>query len=395
MANKDGIISAPIDISSDVYPVLGLTPINGVYTVGYVCANDHGKVNMWSRMKPMHNPNIFTYPRPNEWWRGADQNCGFTLKQVNSYLDIPDAYTADGMNGWKYNPPKGGESSPYRLGDFNQYFHDAIPPVYGLSVPEKVATDGKLWVTTKIAKENEDNAALPGSLTLFDFKGVKATDDVNSLGDYYFGFVIKAESKDTRTLRVTSTFRGAGGIASFDLSTALLLQDVTYMVYPFLALNAISQSSADATNTYYTIPNVKPMGFKVVSASEAIGLTVFFTADKALDGTNIAWELKIAADKAVEVYDSYVQCRYQSSGSLANDEYQTNIGAFSIAANRTFTTSGSFKITSTDKAYVLYLYLRTNKGTFTRKVTPRANGSGAGDEPYIPWLPEETENQSL
>lgn len=395
MANKDGIISAPIDLYSDVYPVLGLTPENGVYTVGHVCANEHGKVNMWSRMKPMHNPIIFTFPRPAEWWRGADLNCGFTLKQVNSYLNIPDAYTEDGMNGWEYNAPKGGESSPYRLGDFNQYFHDAIPPIYGFSVPTKVAVGGKLWVTAKIAKANEDSTTLPGSLTLSDFMGVKTASGVSSLGDYYFGIVIKEVTTNGRTFRVTSSLRGAGGVACFDLSTTLLLQNTTYKVYPFLSLNAISQTASDSTNTYYSVPNVKPMSFVVVSESEAIGLTVFFTANKSTDGNYITWDLTIAADKATEVYDSYIQCRYQSDGSLANDEYQTNLGTFSIGAGRTYTNSGSYNITtSSSKAYFLNLYLRTNKGTFTRKVTPRMVG-GIDDEPYIPWLPEETENQNL
>jgi hypothetical protein len=49
MAHSNGVITAPVGIDADIAPVLGV----GSYDLGYLCSNIHGKINKWSRIKPV------------------------------------------------------------------------------------------------------------------------------------------------------------------------------------------------------------------------------------------------------------------------------------------------------------------------------------------------------
>lgn len=84
--------------------------------VGVLCTSPN--INMWSKWKPI-NANCTTL---------TDQilishNYGITAPSVSSTIDA--ALTKV----WSYDRPKGGATSPYRLGDFRGYDHTAPPPV--------------------------------------------------------------------------------------------------------------------------------------------------------------------------------------------------------------------------------------------------------------------------
>lgn len=52
MGNSNGKITAPVSLHADIYPVLGLTKSGTFYDTGWVCGNEHGKINMYSGRKP-------------------------------------------------------------------------------------------------------------------------------------------------------------------------------------------------------------------------------------------------------------------------------------------------------------------------------------------------------
>lgn len=49
MAHSNGKITAPVGIDADIAPVLGVSS----YDLGYLCSNAHGKINKWSKIKPV------------------------------------------------------------------------------------------------------------------------------------------------------------------------------------------------------------------------------------------------------------------------------------------------------------------------------------------------------
>ena len=53
MGHSNGKITAPVGLDSDVYPTLGIGPTSDGYELEYACANTHGKINKWSKKKPV------------------------------------------------------------------------------------------------------------------------------------------------------------------------------------------------------------------------------------------------------------------------------------------------------------------------------------------------------
>lgn len=83
--------------------------------VGQLCT--HPNINMWSKRKPVRDSRL-SIP-VNEVGRGSAQDYG---------LNIP-AYQGDDSLLTTYVRPTGGSMSPYRLGDFRGYEHNAGIPV--------------------------------------------------------------------------------------------------------------------------------------------------------------------------------------------------------------------------------------------------------------------------
>lgn len=387
MSNSNGIIQAPVDLVNDVYRVLGIGPQNGGYSVGYACSNTHGKINMWSRMKPVHLNKLF-HERTGNWWKGADYNCGLTPKGVPDYRNIPAAFTSDGMNGWTYSPPAGGASSPYRQEDFDNYFHGATPPMFNFTANEKVAMGKTLWVSCMLTAQPDSGSSKDsyGSIAFEDIQGVAVEDGITSLGDYYFGIVI-TDSTGKVVDRVAGPNRASSGLVGYTVKAPLKLNQ-TYTAYPYLSLRENPQGETDNISQCYTIPNVKPASFKVVSLEESAGLVIFFTAVRQSDTFDsfITWDIKITAEQNISVLASHIECRY-TTGSLNVNEYSKNLGSFSISPGTPYTNSGKFSSLDSSKQYHLNIYLRTNIGTFERNGVLPIESAPDPDQPVKPWEP--------
>lgn len=52
MSVNNNRISAPIGLQ-EVYSLLGVTPTGGLRDLAYICGNSHGKINKWSKKKPI------------------------------------------------------------------------------------------------------------------------------------------------------------------------------------------------------------------------------------------------------------------------------------------------------------------------------------------------------
>ena len=122
--NSNGKITAPVSLHADVYPVLGLTKTGTYYDTGWVCSNSHGKINKWSKRKPIR------YAQPGELtdaqFKGtyADNNQGiyYGMKVASEAGRLGQLHTAS----WEYLPPRPG-TDWCRLTDFVGYDHNAKP----------------------------------------------------------------------------------------------------------------------------------------------------------------------------------------------------------------------------------------------------------------------------
>lgn len=110
MGNNNGIITSPINLETDVYKVLGLGSQNGYYDVGYACSNEHGKINISSRYKPV-NSSILGILSKEQF-----KTLCYGFGDVISSSDIS-------QRKWGYIPPT--DAGFYRLTDFDNYNHRA------------------------------------------------------------------------------------------------------------------------------------------------------------------------------------------------------------------------------------------------------------------------------
>ena len=151
--NKDGLIFAtPIDESSDSYGIgidADISPVLGVGSddLGYLCSNQHGKINIWSRFKPMiwNDVSIHMYDDyvnnndTNKWWQGADGQCGLDIPYTNQIVSggVPDKFF-NGEMAWGYNAPEPNSKQPARALDFDGYNHYAVKPISTEGMPTDV-----------------------------------------------------------------------------------------------------------------------------------------------------------------------------------------------------------------------------------------------------------------
>lgn len=96
--------------------------------VGYLCSNQHGRTNKWSKYKPVIWNRTNVDSTPYEWYKAQDGFCGLGKATAFTYAGICDFYRGDSSSAaWEYKPPTGGANAPYRLGDFRRYDHNAEP----------------------------------------------------------------------------------------------------------------------------------------------------------------------------------------------------------------------------------------------------------------------------
>lgn len=137
MPVTDGLITHPIGVA-EVCQVIGGNSTD----VGYVCHSS--SVNKWALFKPvvranlldttsqLNNDKTWNTSLSNPWWKSDSGFYGFSIPRLydGTWEDITDIASAT----WVRQIPSGTISSPYRLIDFNYYYHRAVRP-YSISLP--------------------------------------------------------------------------------------------------------------------------------------------------------------------------------------------------------------------------------------------------------------------
>ncbi len=316
MAISDGKIKAAVGFA-DVQSVLGTT----AYDLGVLCR--HENINMWAKFKPVRNSimNIVGQIDPsasntdkkwrrdddyyfhdpatniNPWWQGADGKYGLneTNAQVNvstgqlgmeDALNVLKAKINGGTNGWTYNKPRGGDySEPFRLTDFNQYYHRAPYPVSGIIVNDVMASGTSTWYLTVHWREGIESSTV-SAIADRDFI---TPQDVTNL-TLHLGFAIFKDNNGTKIpigwVIGNNTWIGVG-IQSQDVSDGVIKRGDnavrmklssmhTYYILPIYGTQQVAQPTATAANAsglptsamfLYTVPYSYFVPFKAVKVS--------------------------------------------------------------------------------------------------------------------------------
>ena len=150
MANENGLIyrsvSTGVGLLGDIRQVFGL-PYNHIAEI-ITEAISRGLINKWAKCKPIHYPNRIPLAEADFRGRPVDTNdhgLVYGLK-VPSQVSIVDPAAFHGTT-WEYagypNAPGLSGHSLYRVRDFDGYFVNALPDIYG-----QIPSTSKFYVGT-------------------------------------------------------------------------------------------------------------------------------------------------------------------------------------------------------------------------------------------------------
>ena len=209
---------------------LGTTGINttlvantigvGSNDVGILCTST--KINRWSKWKPISAPFIIS----NKGWfpQGTLDKLAQKIKYGLKYSTINADWNDIHQINWNYDKPVGGTNSPYRLGDFRKYKHDAVA-IASMNIPEKLYTDSYSTIQLPSFLVSTDD--------ILSIKSFLESISDNYL-DYYFGIAV---NEYAATFGKVSELNYSFNI---DLSVLGILDGTASKVSFFILKNAIT-----------------------------------------------------------------------------------------------------------------------------------------------------------
>lgn len=123
MSANNGLITAPVT-TTDVGSTIGSSSRN----VGVLCTSS--QINKWSKHKPVNYPK--TTGLVESEWKGTTADNGKGIFYGLQIGATATSWSTLHTSNYAYvGRPTGGSTSPYRLGDFRGYDHNAVPNLTG------------------------------------------------------------------------------------------------------------------------------------------------------------------------------------------------------------------------------------------------------------------------
>lgn len=346
--NSNGKISAPISLHADVYAVLGLTKTGTYYDTGWVCGNSHGRINKWSKKKPIR------YAQPGELTDA--QFKGTTADNVQGiYYGLKVASQA-GLLGqlhsvnWDYLPPRPG-TDWCRLTDFNGYDHNARPQYDKFNSPGTVALNQQTFYFVCTMAEESTRA------DMVNFS------DLEDMGELYFGVYITG----TRTKCATSDSPGGSSVA-FKTNTFVVGD---YTAYPFLSSVKQTQDAVMQAGRFYTVPGCEPVEFSIVQTT----ISPIIRAYKGTSGViAIRYEVEVSnSGGSTRLTNNTLYLRYADkdiNDTMVSGERRIELPDVTAANGITSVATGTFTNIPSDLYANAKLWVRLGGGLYVASAVP-------------------------
>ena len=332
MALANGKITAPVSIN-DLKSLFG----EGSGDLATLCTSQ--KINVWAKYKPT----VFPSPFPDDWYKAKDGNYGLNItvdNRVSSWSALVAEYSKP-KNGYSniYIRPSGGATSPYRLGDFRGYNHNAKPEISDYLAATNYIEDSPISLSVAYNAITVDGDQV-------SYK------DVEVYKGLYFGYVITDISG--KTLKLLAT---ASTTSSYEVRIAArTLLAGNYRLYPMFCNVDYSTNHTLRAMYCYAIPNLA--GGKIMSvitASESVMANFqSINAKYTLSTTRIAVTL-ITTEHASDVTNIGIYCCYQTDPTkgqaMVSGEYYRTISRMT----RGETQIVNFNNLLSNKSYLIYV----------------------------------------
>ena len=143
--------------------------------VGQLCI--HPNVNKWSKWKPVRHPKVT--PLTEGDLRSRNYGLSFPINLDSDYTVA--------LEEWIYSKPTGGADSPFRLGDFRNYNHQAIEIMW----IDPLSNINVINPNYTVNIEGNSMTGGPYQIGVEDLKGQM------NLNNFYFGCIFRHQNGDT------------------------------------------------------------------------------------------------------------------------------------------------------------------------------------------------------
>lgn len=338
MSHNNGIIKAPVAMS-DVQVVIGSQSTD----LATLCTD--GSINKWAKYKPVSKDLIDTTAQLDSnkewlssatWWKGTDGNCGITFSTFST-VAAARAAIVNGVNVWNYTKPTGGSYAPFRLTDFNQYYHNAPCPTTSVGASDAQLKAGAI-LTIMVATSIDDDISLK-------------LNHVGSFANYYY-LAALFTSDGTLVLLHTSTKKigeyNSGETISIEIPynngsygyQGKLTEGTTYKCFVMISSVAYTCSTLAQSGTYIPLPEngsnagLGPTDVRCLASSQ------YASVDAVANGRLVSWTVNLyGAGNPTAVT---VQLIYASTKAVVSGQSKTiNF------ANGSVVISGGYQRTNT------------------------------------------------
>ena len=272
MAHSSTVISAPVNMPTDLAAVLGISGTD-------LAANcTSSAINMWAKGKPEGVASGLQAMPVGILTNAMRALNGYGIRTLyqNGYGSlsglVSDLRNNSVRSMFEYIKPSGGSSSPYRLADFNGYYHEANTPIWSPYNPTdtlRVNGDGtlQLYFYTNVN----------GSEMEIGLKDLRFTSDNHTFADYYFGILIYDNSSyyaATQNHVMGSSWQEGLDVTLTGVPVPSGSNIYTYQMVPFFATQPISSQSASFVGTIFPMTFAKTE-IKVGSAASLVSISTW------------------------------------------------------------------------------------------------------------------------
>ena len=396
MSYNSGLIQDPVSVY-DVRQAIGSSSTD----VGTLCKSD--SVNKWAKYKPIKFATIGILTTQNI----TSKNYGIVDIPVWSRLDyMADFLFADNratnqtwwptcdiskgslsLEYWAHEKPTGNSSSPYRLADFDNYYHLAEAPVGNMS-PTSIEISPSALLTIRFPL----GASNTNALKLSDFALPDAGD--RAVSGMYFGVVLKQKVGTmtagkyaiTQTTTVAS-LSGDNASVQIQLTASDTAWAGTWNIYPIISQVAIASltSSLSTYTNYFTCPlpfHGQDITISIKKAKFTINIT---SAYRNSDGQHVTVELSLTnTDESPRNYRVQFTV-YDSSDNVLATQDITSATAVSGGATANREVNITIPNGNWSNAYRLYALCTVTDSVVVFKESTDAY-SQIGNEPPTPSI---------
>lgn len=289
----------------------------GSNSIGALCTSN--KINKWSKYKPTKGT---TY-------KGANGDCGLSIPSTNSIAGIINIVNTGTT--WSYDRPTGEAASPYRLGDFRNYNHNAVSPI-AVDVQENAYISAGSTQVSMFFNEDNYTVTLP---------------DIDSIKNCYFGAYMVNTNMSTGARIITANNPIISGVTYVDIP----ISDITagnYYVYPLLSdTKNTSTLSIPSGIIYYPLDSVTKSSVTIMNTSSNVSVIIncqWLNDDHTTNQIVYVIEITNNSASSTTLTNCYTYIKFfdhDMTDNLVLGETQTSRGNITVAANSTYTINGS------------------------------------------------------